>query len=297
MLLSIDRKEGDDVLLSIKLHRIVKEKKDFNEYIPPHSHPYFHCVYVIDGEGKIVIDDETIIATKGTFIRINPDKTHSIFGINNFHSFDIKFTAEGSLYNDIASSPVAVSFSSYEESIVMDIFHQAVTNDLYTEEIVNARMTELMLLVLRKSESESVSFQYHIPDISQNNALYPALMYINANLSQYLSIADLAELCGYNSAYFSTVFKKTFGYSPLKYIALKKAERSKKLMLTTDLSITEIAESLGLELVTFSRMFKKIVGLSPLKYHNRANSDLGINVSKDSPYIKDADFEMPKKKF
>lgn len=81
--------------LSVQVHRIVKEKKGHGEYIPAHTHPFYHCVYVISGRGRIRIGTETVDARRGLFLRIAPQVEHAIFGEEAMQSFDIKFSAKG----------------------------------------------------------------------------------------------------------------------------------------------------------------------------------------------------------
>lgn len=278
--------------ISIQVHRIVKERKSHGEYIPAHTHPFYHCVYVISGSGHIFIGDQSVEASRGLFLRIAPNTEHAIYGENSMQSLDIKFSAQGDLMEAVNDLPVSMALDLYEHTLVMSLFHLAIQAERYAEELINARMTELFLLLLRRGIREPASGSF--PSQENRVCLHPALSYIENHPDQTPAISFLAQLCGYTPSYFSTVFKELMGCSPAKYLTNQKIMLARELMLTTDASVSQIAEQLGLEPETFSRMFKKAIGLSPSLYLRRANSDVGINISPNSPFLPDGPFEIPK---
>ena len=278
--------------LSIQVHRIVKERKGQGEYIPLHTHPFFHCVYIIGGRGRVQIGAQTISAHRGLFLRSEPNVEHAIFGEDAMQSFDIKFSAQGSFLEDLNRLPLAMPLDSYEQALIMGIFHLAVRSEAYAEALINTRMTELLLLLLRRETRNTVSFTVS-PDGSRA-ALYPALAYMEQHPDQMPSVSFLAELCGYTPSYFSTAFKQTCGCSPARYLHRKKVDFAREQMLTTDCTVSELADQVGMDPASFSRMFKKITGISPSQYLHRVNSDVGINISPDSPYLPSGAFEIPK---
>lgn len=284
----------------LTLHRIVKQKKGRNEYIPLHSHTYFHCIYGLSGEATIQIQEDYIKAGKGMFVCLCPGTPHAIFGIDNFQSFDIKFSCSDRLAQLLSELPACSVLNPFEDVILKDIFHEAIRGDCFAEEIINSQMTGLVYRLIRKEHNSRQSGGDILPSAAADDKascyrLRPAIQYIENHLDEELSVSALASQCGYNISYFSTVFRNTYGLSPRNYINSQKISKAKDLLLTTDYSITQISGLLGLQLHTFSRMFKNSVGISPLQYYNRANSDIGINVSKNSPYAIESAFEIPLK--
>lgn len=57
--------------LSVQVHRIVKERKERGEYIPLHTHPFFHCIYVIGGLGKVQAGPRVMEARRGCFFELS----------------------------------------------------------------------------------------------------------------------------------------------------------------------------------------------------------------------------------
>lgn len=91
--------------------------------------------------------------------------------------------------------------------------------------------------------------------------------YIELNVEEKFSIADLAARAGYTEYYLSRKFKEETGTSLNHYISIAKVERAKLLLTITGDSIQAVAERLHFcSRSYFSEAFRKITGTSPAKY-------------------------------
>lgn len=101
-----------------------------------------------------------------------------------------------------------------------------------------------------------------------------AIQYIQAHIYEPCTVSDIAGYLRTNPRYFSTLFKKEVGVSPLAYIKQKKMEEARHLIADHDLRINAVAEMLGFCSAShFSAEFKRFYGQSPLCYKNTADSD------------------------
>ena len=83
-------------------------------------------------------------------------------------------------------------------------------------------------------------------------------------LRQFNTSDYIADKLNYSYAYLSKQFSETTFTSIENYIILKKVDKAKDLLLTTDSSLTEIAFKLDYSSVAhLSRQFKKTTGLTP----------------------------------
>lgn len=122
----------------------------------------------------------------------------------------------------------------------------------------NVKKTAIMNMILSCFVKEP-SFA-----IKRNSPMLAVAERINLGYPQKLSVTDLAKEFGYNTDYFSHVFKETFGLSPQKYIINKRISVAKHLLLTGDKSVSEIALDCGFsDPLYFTRLFSKETGVSP----------------------------------
>ena len=102
------------------------------------------------------------------------------------------------------------------------------------------------------------------------------LDYIYNHLHQQILIQDLADLCGLNASYLSTVFKAEMGLSVSEYITSKKIEAARNMLRYSDYSYADISSILAFSSQShFIRVFKKHMGCTPRQY--RENQASGSN--------------------
>ena len=93
------------------------------------------------------------------------------------------------------------------------------------------------------------------------------LDHIYNHLHQQILVQDLADLCGLNASYLSTVFKAEMGLSVSEYITAKKIEAARNMLRYSDYSYADISSILAFSSQShFIRIFKKHEGCTPRQY-------------------------------
>lgn len=93
--------------------------------------------------------------------------------------------------------------------------------------------------------------------------------YINDNLSQDVSLAELSSAAGLSSFHFARAFKQSTGFAPHQYVIRRRIERAKILLKENKLPLSEIALSTGFTNQShLSQVFRRLVGASPAAYRN-----------------------------
>jgi AraC family transcriptional regulator len=96
------------------------------------------------------------------------------------------------------------------------------------------------------------------------------VQYIEENLSENISLAELAELARLSIFHFSRAFKQSFGMPPHRYHTSRRIERAKVLLAKPNQSVTEIALDMGFnDTSSFTAAFRRLVGRTPTDYRRR----------------------------
>jgi AraC family transcriptional regulator len=94
--------------------------------------------------------------------------------------------------------------------------------------------------------------------------------YIKANLTQDLSILDLATLTSMSESHFSRSFKQSVGIAPYQYLIQQRVERAKQLLKKRSIAISTIALDCGFANQThLTKVFRQMTGITPKAYQKR----------------------------
>lgn len=95
----------------------------------------------------------------------------------------------------------------------------------------------------------------------------PVLDYIDLNLSNAVTLDEMAEVLHLHPHYFSNLFKEIMLVPPMTYMRRRRIEKAQQLLLATKDSVKSIAWAVGYEdEFYFSRTFKNTVGVAPNDY-------------------------------
>lgn len=90
------------------------------------------------------------------------------------------------------------------------------------------------------------------------------LDYIEAHLSDALTLDELAGVACLSPFHLSRSFRRAMGTGLHRYVVQRRIDRAKQLVLDSDLAITQIAAAVGFEsTAAFSTRFRQFVGQSP----------------------------------
>lgn len=100
-----------------------------------------------------------------------------------------------------------------------------------------------------------------------NRPIRIAKQYIRDNYKQAITLEDVSEVAGFNSTYFSSLFKKETGKTFLEYLSGVRMEQAKTLLKETNMNVACICEEVGYSDVKyFTKGFTKYTGLKPNEY-------------------------------
>ncbi len=104
---------------------------------------------------------------------------------------------------------------------------------------------------------------------SNNEAVSAIIKYIDATISEPVSLTQIAERVHLSREYVAHIFKRETGKTVIEYANERKMLIAKDLILGGKLSLQDVALSLGFTNYSyFSKVFKKHFNTSPIRFKN-----------------------------
>lgn len=97
-----------------------------------------------------------------------------------------------------------------------------------------------------------------------HRSLSRVVEFIDAHLSDDLSLREIADVTGMSPSHFLSLFKRATGLAPHQYLIGRRIERARTLLIETRLSIADIAVQTGFaDQSHLTRMMRRYTGLTP----------------------------------
>lgn len=262
--------------------------------IPLHCHNYYQMIYCQKGSGTITIGDSVYQATPGSLYLIQPMVEHSIQPQDTFRLAEVKFVIRREdLDNSLKQLPAEMEIDKYTtlRLSMKDVIREGLTDLTYSYEATNAALYLFLIRLLRNRNIDVQqkpwhSFYFDTPkhrsagaDGERDADFNMLLEYIEHNLSESITLDDLAQRAHFDKSYLTARFKESLGASPMRYVGHLRLERAKVLLATTDDSITQIARAVGFSSVHyFSRYFKEKEGMAPIEYRQQRQNSVNSSI-------------------
>ncbi len=259
-----------------------------------HTHHALEISCVPSGSGTYHVDDRYYPITAGDVFILNNTEHHGLVlkegeHINNqvIH-FDPSFIWN-SLSNSMDYNFLLIFFERGENfsnrldrnnpatkrifHLMQEILHEFIHQQPCYELIVKIKLQTIFTEIIRNYDyidTSKVIKPLHESDIVQLNTV---LQYIDEHLDGEIRLAQLASIAHVSPAYFSTLFKRFNGLSPVEYIVHKRVQRAIEMIRSSNASLTSIAMSCGFNNSTnFYKAFRKVTGRTPVSYRQAEDS-------------------------
>lgn len=127
----------------------------------------------------------------------------------------------------------------------------------------------------RKSQSPFIMFNGQKKHADE--PIKKAQEYIENNVTEKISVEELAVKFAIGRRHFERRFKKATNNTPFEYIQRVKIEAAKKKLETSPMNVSEVMYEVGyIDSKAFRSIFKKFTGLSPVGYRNKYNKEAAI---------------------
>ncbi|MBQ9788624.1 MAG: helix-turn-helix domain-containing protein [Lentisphaeria bacterium] len=252
---------------------------------PPHRHDCYEIMFILNGAGVCIINDQHYSMNKGSVFFIRPEDIHSFqvdLGTNFFNVIftENMFTGNNrqlylkmlSLFEDSRKITLPMMSERILENTLQDIVTELSGYQLYSSIASHSLFIYFIVLLLRNNLSSSNNTEYIEDDLK----LSRVFNYIAKHIDEKISLTQLSKIVGYTPKYFSKFFKKITGISVSAYIIRCRIELAQSELKYSNKTLSEIAYEHGFcDATHFSKTFTKIIGVSPSMYRQNVRRTFG----------------------
>lgn len=202
-----------------------------------------------------------IVPQGSTYRSVEDAACFVVFGYSQ--DFLTRTVADGQavelLPGQIATTPWGLSAAI----AMQEFFHNGQVGDaFYLEAVATAVLGQM---IYRRS-TRSTRFK-RPPEFLEPKVLQAALDYIRVNVSQPLSLNDIAASIGFSPYHFARAFKATTGTSTYQYVLRCRVELAQRLLLDQNRTIADVAVAAGFGNQShMTTVFRRILQMTPKQY-------------------------------
>ncbi|MFA5341174.1 MAG: AraC family transcriptional regulator, partial [Clostridia bacterium] len=150
-----------------------------------------------------------------------------------------------------------------------ETYNELKTKNPFSNEIINAIIIQILYSVIRSTYDGFIDSK-KLSSIESDNTFAKILIYLDRNISNDISLDQMAQFTHLEKVYFLKKFKKLTELTPMKYLKAIRMKKAKTLLQYSDMSITQVAESVGFKNIQyFSKVFKEYNQINPSSYRSK----------------------------
>lgn len=228
--------------------------------------------YMWKGSGELTADKKIYNLFPGDFYICRPGDNRSFVPNSSVQTEYYWFSFSGSMASEILAS---IKFASKEKYYIGHSNEVTTLFNRVLEEAKNAEPNSTLIASAYFTAALGIMSRLAIhilpqdPTVNQDK-IAPAISAINSDCTSKLGVDEYAKMCNLSTSYFTHLFTKSTGYSPLEYKTRQRINIAKNLLATTNLPVKEISTITGFkDPLYFGRCFKRTTGQSPSDYRTK----------------------------
>lgn len=258
----------------------------------PHTHNFIELEIVLSGKADHIVEGTTYHIKRGDVLVIMPSYVHELRNVDHLEIYNYKFELD----KLILLEEELEQLSGFQTLFILqpfDKYQHDYTSFMSLEEEKLAVVQTLSELILVEWNEKKAGFKLSIksylltlitflsrnfsPSLAGASAKVPQIIhtvnYIHENLTEKISLHDLAAIACLSERQYSRIFREVYGVSPIDYVIKCRLILASRLLKNTKLPLTEVSHRSGFgDKVSFSRVFTKKYGITPGKYRVYSNS-------------------------
>ncbi|QCR22069.1 AraC family transcriptional regulator [Pontibacter sp. SGAir0037] len=250
---------------------------------PMHKHTYFEIIFIREGCGKHLINDNAFTYKKGDVFLLGPEDYH-LFEIASKTSFTfIRFSESfvtgssvgsgkgwtdmiGMLLNSPYQSGGSVIRTEEDKKQLYHLLEVLLYEYSNRHEYTYGLIMDHLLKVILSIIARNLSRQNHLVSSKSSRIVEEILLYIRQHIytPEKLRMEVIATQFCFSKNYLSIFFKNQTGESLQQYILKYKLRQVENRLHYSNLTLSQIAHEFGFSDIShFSKIFRKYYGMSP----------------------------------
>lgn len=274
--LNADNDGGDGMAVK---HEIVQYRWTFQKnYVSgspfEHWHQRMEFIYVVEGNVRIQIGKECRLCVPGDLAVVRSGEIHFI--LTEQENWCYIATFDPVMFSPFFSeTKFPTHFISAQEQKnagverkIKDLFdsmynEKMVKKPLY-ETLIQAKLLEIYGLLVRHFEDNLTKDKKTRTRLEQFQTI---VEYIEAHYAENITLAEVAEVINYNTAYISKLFVTCAGVNFKTYLDDFRIKIAVKLLNTGNYTVSDVAIQCGYDNVrTFYNAFRRVTGQTPSQF-------------------------------
>ena len=196
---------------------------------------------------------------------VNPHFLYDGFGLSNEIETLIPYWEFGANADNLLNSKNA--YFPKITALIDEIHHEFHHKENAYKTMLKSQVLKLSAYLMRYLKNEGFNFstsESYYERYNNYTQIEPACRYIKDNFANNIRLSDIAGSVNMSSSYFSMIFKKALGLSPIEYLIRERVSKASSMLLETDKLVITIAQDCGFSSMSnFLEMFKRYTDRTP----------------------------------
>ena len=260
---------NEEIKLPMYILGIGARDREFH-FIRDDGYPNHQIIYCVRGSGTLIVGGEKHSIKQGDGFYLPPAAPHEYFPDEDiwethwiaFEGREIPHMIEYIKFD--GPKVFRISDVNALDAVFKKMLYLMKTNYYYAGQQCSALLYQFFIELNRV-----VNLQNGPADNAKLNQLSPVIDYIDTNYYKEITLSELSGLIDLSPQYLCRLFKECLGVRPFEYLARKRIQQAKILLLEEKSSISEISHAVGYnDCSYFCAVFKRHEMLSPAEFRN-----------------------------
>lgn len=232
------------------------------------GYPLHQLVFSIKGKGLLKVHQQTYEINEGDYFYLKPNEPHEYYALSKEWSTNwILFRG-----NQIKSLLYTLGFKQskavyFGTNYYVKLSFQEILMTLKSQNKLSGYVASSQLYSLLVQLYGTAHEQLETVKNKKNLIIEPLLKYIDEMYCEELTLETLASVVNVSPQHICKVFKEKLDIRPFEYIAKRRIQEAKKLLLNSSLNISKIGQKVGYnDSSYFCATFKRYEFVSPSTY-------------------------------